>query len=102
MDNGIPEDSTVPSVEEINQLEEDRARREQQLYRPADPVAIASDSTRSKFEHDTGFGTLLVDAKNAFNSLIRYVMLWHVRHLSPRASRFVFNRYRHFGLLVVV
>ena len=101
LDNGIPEGSTVPSVEEINQLEEDRARREQQLYRPADPVAIASDSTRSKFEHDTGFGTLLVDAKNAFNSLLRYVMLWHVRHLSPRASRFVFNRYRHFGLVVV-
>ena len=38
---------------------------------------------------------LLVDAKNAFNSGSKMAMLWTVRHLWPRMSRFALNCYRH-------
>ena len=40
---------------------------------------------------DRGF--ILVDARNAFNELNRYTMLWAVRHLWPSGYRFAFNCY---------
>jgi hypothetical protein len=35
------------------------------------------------------------NARNGFNELNRYLMLWNVAHLWNRGSRFAFNRYRH-------
>jgi hypothetical protein len=46
-------------------------------------------------------GLSMFDARNGFNELNRYQMLWNVRHKWPKGSRFAFNCYRHFNLVIV-
>jgi hypothetical protein len=58
-----------------------------------DPGA-AEDTSNSRYEEGTGFSSALFDARNGFNELNRYLMLWNVAHLWNRRSRFAFNRYR--------
>jgi hypothetical protein len=46
-------------------------------------------------------GASLFDARNGFNELHRYHMLWQVRHRWAKGSRFAFNCYRHFNQVIV-
>ena len=60
----------------------------------------AIHSARDMFNsHD--WGLLMVDARNAFNSLNRSSLLWNIRILWPRASRFVFNTYKGHSPLII-
>ena len=45
--------------------------------------------------------TTLLDASNGFNELSRYHMLYTIKHLWPKASRFKFNCYKHFFQLII-
>ena len=47
------------------------------------------------------WGMLMVDASNAFNSINRITLLWNVRILWPRASRFLFNTYQGWSPLLI-
>ncbi len=55
----------------------------------------AADTSRLCYVPDSGFGTPLFDARNGFNEVNRYLMLWTVAHRWTKASWFAFNRYRH-------
>jgi hypothetical protein len=63
----------------------------------------AIHSIRELFNNkcDEGFGLLLNDAVNAFNTRSRAAALWNARVLWCRCSRFLFNSYRGFGLLII-
>ena len=59
-----------------------------------DPCA-ALDQSSSRCEPDTGFCCALFDARNGFNELNRYMMLWTVAHQWNGGSWFAINRYCH-------
>ena len=60
----------------------------------------AIHSVRDMF-NSNDWGLLMVDARNTFNSINRSSLLWNVRILWPRASRFIFNTYRGHSPLIV-
>jgi hypothetical protein len=61
----------------------------------------AADVSRLRYMPDSGFGTALFDAKNGFNEVNRYLMLWTAAHRWTKASRFAFNRYRHQNIVYI-
>jgi hypothetical protein len=46
-------------------------------------------------------GLTLLNARNDFNKLSRYAMLWTVRHRWPKGAQFSFNSYRHYARCLV-
>ncbi len=69
-------------------------RAEGMLAPGIDPRA-AEDTSFFSYKPGTGFGSALIDARNDFNELNRYHMLWNVAHCWNQVSQFAFNRYRH-------
>ena len=57
--------------------------------------------TANDLFQDNDVGMLVIDASNAFNSINRLSLLWNVRVLWPRASRFIFNTYRGWSPLIM-
>ncbi len=70
------------------------------VIRATDP-GEAADVSRSRYMPDSGFGTTLFDAKNVFNKVNQYLMLWVAAHRWSKASQFAFNRYRHQNIVYV-
>jgi len=50
---------------------------------------------RTHYVAGTGVGSALFNARNGFNGLNCYLMLWNVAHLWNQGSRLTFNCYRH-------
>ena len=65
---------------------------------PFPEYPIQPDTENSQYIPGSGYGLLLVDARNAFNELNRYNMLWEVYHRCPPLAKIAFNRYRHHSL----
>ena len=63
--------------------------------------AIHAMSEMFEDTKDSGFGLLLMDAQNAFNSLNRKAALLNIRKLWPRCSTFIFNTYRGWSPLIL-
>ncbi|KAL7540686.1 hypothetical protein ACHAWF_006753 [Thalassiosira exigua] len=61
----------------------------------------ADRKANSRYQPDTGYGVVLVDADNGFNRIHQYLMLWTVFNIWERGNRFAFNRYRHHNIVVV-
>uniref|UniRef100_A0A1X7TNZ6 Reverse transcriptase domain-containing protein n=1 Tax=Amphimedon queenslandica TaxID=400682 RepID=A0A1X7TNZ6_AMPQE len=51
--------------------------------------------------HSNDYGSLTMDTSNAFNSINRISLIWNIRILWPRASRFIFNTYRGWSPLIL-
>jgi hypothetical protein len=67
-----------------------------------DPPWIAEAEGGPRGESDDGpEGLTLVDARNGFNKLSCYAMLWTARHRWPKGKRFAFNCYRHYTSCLV-
>jgi hypothetical protein len=62
---------------------------------PLEDLGAAEDTSNSRYEEGTGFGSALFDTRNGFKELNRYLMLWNVAHLWNCGRRFAFNHYRH-------
>jgi hypothetical protein len=67
-----------------------------------DPPLTAEAEGGLRGESDDGpKGLTLVDARNGFNELSCYAMLWAARHCWPKGMRFAFNCYRHYARCLV-
>ncbi len=63
-------------------------------------IAEAKGDLQGKLEYRPE-GLTLVDARNGFNELSHYSMLWTARHRWPKGVQFAFNCYRHYARCIV-
>ncbi len=81
---GWTEDSGVEEDEEDGNPRVNatlRRIRADGLLAPNVDPGVAECVRHSRYEAQTGFGSALFDARNGFNELNRYLMLWNVAHL---------------------
>ena len=64
-------------------------------------VEAAVHAMREVFDDPDTDCLLLVDASNAFNRLSRPAALWNCRVLWPRCSRYLFNSYRGYPVVIL-
>ena len=62
---------------------------------------VDPDTGSSRYTTNTGFGTALFDACNAFGEISRYRMMHGIAHQWNPGSRFAMNRYRFHGIAYV-
>ena len=83
----------------------DRGRRPDDPFKEfvtkMETAGEAEDEVWDNLPECTSEGTALFDARNGFNQLHRYPMLWNVRHRWAKGSRFAFNSYRHIQMVIV-
>jgi hypothetical protein len=65
------------------------------MLNPLEDPGGAENTSNSRYEEGTGFGSALFDARHGFNKLNRYLMLLNLAHLWNCRSRFAFNRHCH-------
>jgi hypothetical protein len=58
---------------------------------PTTDPGKAVDTSCLHYVLDSSFGTALFDAKNCFNKVNRYLMLWTTAHRWTKTSWFAFN-----------
>jgi hypothetical protein len=61
----------------------------------------AADTSLLRYMPNSSFGTALFDARNGFNEVNQYLMLWTVAHRWTKASRIAFNPYRHQNIVFI-
>jgi hypothetical protein len=61
----------------------------------------APDTCHLHYVPNRGFRTALFDARNGFNEVNCYLMLWTLAHCWTKASWFAFNCYRHQNIVFV-
>eukprot|EP00957_Ditylum_brightwellii_P017145 1292717-Ditylum_brightwellii.AAC.1 len=55
----------------------------------------------NNYGNEENWGILLVDAYNVLNDLNCMVILWHVHHIWPSGTCYLFNTYRYWKILVI-
>ena len=75
-DSGVEEEEEEDDDPQVNATLR-RVRADGLLAPNVDPGAAEYDRY-SRYEAETGFGSALFDARNGFNELNRYLMLWNV------------------------
>jgi hypothetical protein len=68
---------------------------------PTTDPGKATDTSRLCYVPNSGFGTALFVARNGFNEVNWFLMLWTVAHCWMKASWFAFNRYCHQNIVFV-
>jgi len=68
---------------------------------PTTDPGKSTDTSCSRYMPNSGFCTALFDARNGFNQVNRYLMLWTVAHCWTKASRLAFNCYCHQNIVFV-
>jgi hypothetical protein len=80
---GWTEDGTLEEEDDGDPSSGTNLRRRIQaegVLAPGTDPGAAEDATFSRYELGTGFGSALFDARNGFNEINRYLMLWNVAH----------------------
>ena len=98
-DSGVVEEKEEDGDPQVTATS--RRVRAEGLLDPNVDLGVAEDDCHSRYKGGTGFGSALFDARNGFNELNRYLMLWNVAHLWNQGSWLAFNRYQHWVCCLV-